>query len=277
MQGQSIVSKTKRVHLIVGGYPNGALAGHDMDFARLSLLRFLSERHDVVTTVAPDFSDIGRQLSDADLLLTYVAGPYPNDEQNEALRDWLEAGGHWFALHGTSGGKAARVTNGRAMVKTGHHETLGAFFLNHPPLRKFTVQVHGDHPLTRNLPTSFEVDDELYLLEMQGEHQVLLTTELDRDPSPPGFGFTYEKDTSAQANGTTRVLGFSRSLGKGAVAYVALGHCHSPLSNAQPFVDDSITSSGVTPAHFHGAWENDAFRQLVLNAIEWGLDTGLAA
>ena len=90
------------------------------------------------------------------------------------------------------------------MVKTSHHQTLGGFFLNHPPLRRFNVQVNCDHPLARNLPNSFEVEDELYLLEMQGEHQVLLSTKIDKDPSPPGFGFVYDKDTSAQADGKTR-------------------------------------------------------------------------
>jgi len=264
---------TSRVHLITGGYPRGALAGHDMDYARLALLQFLAEQPDVVTTVATDFTDIDPWLTDARLLITYVAGPYPSEEQNDSLRAWLEQGGRWFALHGSSGGKAARVKGGRAMVKTSHHQTLGAFFLNHPPLRRFQVQVNADHPLAQNLPTSFEVDDELYLLEMQCDHQVLLSTEIDRDPSPPGFGFTYEKDTSAQADGRTRVLGFSRNVGKGAVTYIALGHCHSPTSNSQPFVDDSVGEAGVTPPVFHGAWETAEFQQLVRNAIVWGVQS----
>ena len=261
----------KKVHLITGGYPRGALAGHDMDYARLRLLQFLAEQADVVTTVAAGFDDIDAWLADAQLLITYVAGPYPNAEQNQTLTDWLEQGGRWFGLHGTSGGKAAKVKGGRAMVKTGHHQTLGAFFLNHPPLRKFKVKVHGDHPLARGLPASFEVDDELYLLEMQGDNQVLLSTEIDKDPSPPGFGFVYDQDTSAQPDGKTRVLGFSRDIGDGAVTYIALGHCHSPLSNSQPFVDDSVGDAGVTPPVFHGAWETAEFQQLIRNGIAWGI------
>jgi type 1 glutamine amidotransferase len=262
---------TKRVHLITGGYPRGTLAGHDMDYARLNLLQFLAEWPDVVTTVAADFTDTESWLADAQLLITYVAGPYPNEEQNSSLQAWLDQGGRWFALHGSSGGKAVRVKGGRAMVKTSHHQTLGGFFLNHPPLRRFNVQVNRDHPLARNLPNSFEVEDELYLLEMQGEHQVLLSTRIDRDPSPPGFGFIYDKDTSAQADGKTRVLGFSRNVGKGAVTYVALGHCHSPTSNSQPFVDESVAQSGVTPGVFRGPWETEEFQQLVRNAIAWGI------
>ena len=51
-----------RTHLIVGGFPPGAMAGHDMDFARLSLLGLLGEREDLTTTVANDFTDLERWL-----------------------------------------------------------------------------------------------------------------------------------------------------------------------------------------------------------------------
>src|SRR5712692_8213205 len=93
-----------------------------------------------------------------------------------------------------------------------------------------------EHPLTKNLPASFEVMDELYLIELQEPTacHVLLTTELPKDPSPPGFGFVYDKDTSLMPDGKTRVLGYTRALGKGGVAYIALGHCHSPRNDVQP-------------------------------------------
>jgi hypothetical protein len=60
-------------------------------------------------------------------------------------------------------------------------------------------------------------------------------------------------------------------LGKGAVAYVALGHCHDPSSNIQPFVDESVASHGVTPATFRGSWETEGFVHLLENAVNWGL------
>lgn len=264
-----------RVHLITGGFPRGASAGHDMDYARLRLLQFLSDYPDVVTTTANDYSDIDRWLDGTSLLITYVAGPYPSEGEDQAIRAWLEQGGRWFGLHGTSGGKAARIEGKaqRSMVKGSHHATLGGFFLNHPPLRKFTVKVRSSHPLAANLPPAFEVADELYLVEMQGEHDVWLTTEIARDPSPAGFGFIYEADTSAQGDSKTRVLGYTKKVGAGAVAYVALGHCHSMLSNVQPFVDVSVSAAGETPPEFHGSWENDAFQQIVCNAIAWGIET----
>ncbi|MGE0684861.1 MAG: ThuA domain-containing protein [Candidatus Binatia bacterium] len=243
----------------------------------MQLLQLLHEQPNVLATVTNDFTDIAKWLPGSQLLITYVAGPHPNEEQNQVLRQWLEAGGRWLALHGTSGGKAAPVSEQsrtRKMVKSPHHATLGGFFLNHPPLRKFQVHVTDRaHVLSKDLPPSFEVMDELYLIELQdpATTQVLLTTELEKDPSPPGFGFVYDKDTALLADGKTRVLGYTREVGKGGVAYIALGHCHSPLNNVQPFVDASVDSTESTPLLFRGAWETQPFQQLLRNGIAWGV------
>ena len=267
-----------RVHLIVGGFPPGSPAGHDMDYARLRLLQLLHERPNATASVSGDFTDIDKWLPGCQLLVTYVAGPFPNEAQNRFLRQWLEDGGRWLGLHGTSGGKAAPVGDDRRirkMVKADHHTTLGGFFLNHPPLRKFQVDVvNQQHRLTRGLPASFEVMDELYLIELQepAASGILLTTELAKDPSPSGFGFVYDEDTALQPDGKTRVLGFSRALGRGGVAYIALGHCHSTTSNMQPFVDASVDAESITPQVFRGSWDTQPFEQLLRNGIEWGCD-----
>jgi len=270
-------AKPVRVHIVTGGFPLGSSAGHDMDYARLRILELLQQTPGVLTTVGNDFSDVAKWLPGSRCLISYVAGPYLNDEQNEFVRGWLEEGGRWFALHGTSGGRAAPVTEprkGRMMIKSSHHTTLGSFFLNHPPVRKFRVDVADRaHPLTRGLPPWFETTDELYMIELQqpAEAHVLLTTELADDPSPAGFGFVYARDTSLMPDGKTRVLAYEREIGKGAVAYIALGHCHSPLNNVQPFVDRSVDPAGATPKVFRGSWETSAFEMFLRNAIVWGV------
>jgi type 1 glutamine amidotransferase len=158
------------------------------------------------------------------------------------------------------------------MVRGPHHETLGGFFLNHPPIRRFRVDVaNREHPLCRGLPASFETADELYFIEL-GHPQatrVLLTTELEKDPAP-GFGFKYDEDTSLLPDGKTRVLGYELPVGEGAVAYLALGHCHSPATNGQPFVDKSVDPDGKTPLLFRGSWETAEFLRLLRNGIAWG-------
>ena len=52
-----------RAHLIVGGYPAGSTAGHDMDFARRQILNMLEEQENTHTTVSSDFSNIEKWIS----------------------------------------------------------------------------------------------------------------------------------------------------------------------------------------------------------------------
>jgi type 1 glutamine amidotransferase len=274
------VSAPTRVHLVAGGFPRGSAAGHDIDYARLRILELLQEEGRATTSVASDFADLEDWLGRSDLLVSYSAGPYPDDEQSDALADWLAGGGRWLALHGSSGGRAVPLPDGqpgRRMKKLRHHAVLGAFFLNHPPIRKFTVDVRdSEHPLTKRVPSSFEVMDELYLVELQApeqSHVLLSTSSLPADdPAPREFGFQYGKDTSVDPDGRTRVLGYVREHGRGAVAYIALGHCHSPSTNIQPWVDPSVDAEGNTPHHFRGSWETEAFSQLLRNGVEWGLE-----
>src|SRR5881392_540588 len=179
---------SRRAHLIAGGFPPGSAAGHDHDYARLRLLGLLAEQ-DVAASVANDFADVEKWLPTSRLLVTYVAGPYPDAAQCRAMRQWLEAGGHWLALHGTSGGRAERVEGARQRrtVKTEHHALLGGYFLTHPPICEFRVEVKApDHPLTRGLGSSFTVEDEPYFVELQdpASTQILLTADYGGLTSP---------------------------------------------------------------------------------------------
>ena len=82
--------KSGRAHLITGGFPPGSSAGHDHDYARLKLLGLLAEQN-VPASVANDFADIEKWLPVSRLLITYVAGPYPDAAQCRAIQHWLEA------------------------------------------------------------------------------------------------------------------------------------------------------------------------------------------
>src|SRR2546426_4776415 len=127
-------------HLIAGGFPPGSYAGHDHDYARLRLLGLLAERG-VPASVANDFGDIEKWLPVSQLLITYVAGPYPDAAQTRAIERWLESGGHWLGLHGTSGGRAQRGGGARPRRpgKTQHHALLGGYFPTHPPICKIRL------------------------------------------------------------------------------------------------------------------------------------------
>jgi type 1 glutamine amidotransferase len=259
-----------RAHLITGGFPPGSSAGHDHDFARLRLLQLLAEQ-EVAASVANDFADIEKWLPISQLLITYVAGPYPDAAQCRSIQDWLQAGGQWLGLHGTSGGRAERVegVRQRRTVKTEHHAVLGSYFLTHPPICKIRVDVSApDHPLTRGLGRAFEVEDEPYFIELQdpGSTQILLTADYGPAAISPSIGTLYASDTSLQPDGRTRVLGYTRAVGNGGVTYFALGHCHSPANRAGRSADPT----DPTPPIFRGSWEAEAFTTLLRNTIAWG-------
>ena len=264
-------TKTGHAHLIAGGFPPGSMAGHDHDYARLRLLGLLAERG-VPASVANDFVDVEKWLPVSRLLITYVAGPYPDAARCGAIERWLEAGGHWLGLHGTSGGRAERVEGmrQRRTVKTEHHALLGSFFLTHPPICKIRVEVSAtDSPLTRGLGTSFEVEDEPYFIELQdpGSTRILLTADYGASGVSPTVGPLYGSDTSLQPDGRTRVLGYTREIGKGGVTYFALGHCHNPAIRGARTADPADT----TPLTFRGSWESDTFIALLRNTIAWGV------
>jgi uncharacterized protein len=263
--------KSGRAHVVAGGFPPGSMAGHDHDYARLRLLGLLAER-DIPASVANDFVDVEKWLPVSQLLITYVAGPYPDAAQCRAIERWLEAGGHWLALHGTSGGRAERVEGSRQRrtVKTEHHALLGSRFLTHPPICKIRVDVSDpDHPLTRGLGKSFEVEDEPYFIELQdpSSTRILLSADYGPSATSPAIGALYASDTSLQPDGKTRVIGYTREFGDGGVAYFTLGHCHNPAIRAGRTADPADT----TPLTFRGAWETAPFTTLLRNAVTWGL------
>ncbi len=249
-----VSSGPARAHVVAGGFPPGSDAGHDHDFARLRLLELLAEM-ETPASVSNDFRDVESWLPVSRLLITYTAGPYPDPGQSRAIRSWLEDGGRWVGLHGTSGGRAVRVEGqrGRRTVKLDHHEVL--------------------EQLTDGLPASFEVADEPYFVEIQdpASTRVLLTSKYGPDAVSPSIGTIYEQDTSLMEDGATRALGYVRDMGRGGVTYIALGHCHNPGNNIQPSVHRSVDPNGTTPLTFHGPWETPAFQQLVRNALVWGM------
>jgi hypothetical protein len=128
-------NKSGRAHVIAGGFPPGSAAGHDHDFARLRLLQLLADQN-IPASVGNDFADVEKWLPVSRLLVTYVAGPYPDAAQCRTIQRWLETGGRWLALHGTSGGRAERVegVRQRRTVRSEHHAILGSFFLTHPAI-----------------------------------------------------------------------------------------------------------------------------------------------
>lgn len=260
-----------RAHVVAGGFPPGSSAGHDHDYARLRLLMLLDERQ-IPASVANDFADLEKWLPLSRLLISYVAGPYPSDEQCAGLQSWLEAGGHWLALHGSSGGRAERVEGltQRRTVRTRHHELLGSMFLTHPPACRFRVDVKdANHPIAKGLAASFEVEDEPYFVEIAApaSAHILLTADYGAAGIWPVVDKLYGQDTSLLSDGKTRVLGYTRKVGGGCVTYLALGHCHNRYSRMRRTAESGTGSADT----YRGSWQAGAFSTLLGNAIAWAM------
>src|SRR5262249_21264481 len=171
-----------------------------------------------------------------------------------------------LALHGTSGGRAERVEGltQRRTVKTEHHALLGSMFLTHPPACRFRVDVRDAlHPVTQGLGASFEVEDEPYFIELQApaSAQILLTADYGTSGRWPVVEKLYGSDSSLQPDGKTRVLGYTRQVGGGAVTYLALGHCHNPHSR----MGRTAGEGSDQLATFRGPWDSETFSTLLSN------------
>jgi hypothetical protein len=74
---------------------------HDIDFARLELLKLLAEDDRVRVRVFEDYSNLAA-IAAADFLVSYTCDVTPSLVEQEALRRYVEQGGRWYALHGTN-------------------------------------------------------------------------------------------------------------------------------------------------------------------------------
>ena len=100
----------------------------------------------------------------------------------------------------------------------------------------------ADSPLTRG-PALVFVEDEPYFVELQDPEatRILLTADYGASGEWPVAAALYGSDTSLLPDGRTRVLGYSKPVGAGEVAYVALGHCHNPAIHATATANPATT------------------------------------
>jgi uncharacterized protein len=226
---------------------------HDIDFARLELLKLLAEDQQVRTRVFEDYEN-PEAIREAQIIVSYTCNVVPSLAAQEALRDWVQAGGRWYALHGTN--SVLRLMDDGLFHAPRWAplmmDVLGSQFISHPPIAPYTVTVADpDHALTRGVKP-FETTDELYHMELHGDLHVLLETEC----TEPGTGFA----EAAEAPGIHPVMYIKRQ-GKGAVLYNTLGHCRGHY-DLQPMAD-------WWPTVDRCAWDLPVFYDLLRRGIGW--------
>lgn len=125
---------------------------HDIDFARLELLKLLGEHENIRCKVAADYHDIGG-IAAADFLVTYTCNLAPTEPEQEALRDYVASGKRWLALHGTNS-ILEFLENGVSSPETAPvlMQTLGTQFIAHPPIQPFKVRLADpSHELVKGI------------------------------------------------------------------------------------------------------------------------------
>lgn len=226
---------------------------HDIDFARLELLKLLAADERVRVRVFEDYQNISA-ITEADFIVTYTCDVMPSLEAQEALRGFLLRGGRWYALHGTNS-ILRWLADGRVDSPRWaplFMQTLGSTFVAHPPIAPYTVTVADPaHALVRDVEP-FETTDELYLLETYGPLHVLLQTRFDGEAP----GFTEDKWPSA-----VHPVFYIKSHGSGAVLYLTLGHCRGHY-DLQPMMD-------YWPTVDRCAWDLPVFYELLQRGIAW--------
>lgn len=226
---------------------------HDIDFARLELLKLLAENQHMRVIVRDNYDDMSA-IEHCDMLVTYTCDIVPDESTIALLKSRLQNGLRWFALHGTNSvlqflesGKVATPP-----LEEGLRELLGSQFVGHPPIGEFSVHVtQPDHPLVAGLET-FSVCDEQYLLDADSDLVCLLHTRFGG--SIRGF---VQRDFVEQDH----PVWYIKPCGTGAVLYLTLGHCRGhydlrPLMDYYPLVERC-------------AWEAPIFYELLRRGLSW--------
>ena len=236
-------------YLVVGG------KYHDMDYARVELLKLLGEDEEIRTRVGEDYRDI-EAIRAADFLLTYTCDVRPSEEQQKELAEFVSSGKRWFALHGTNA--IIQALEGNAGFDTPrtfptYVETLGSQFIGHTPIQPYRVtSVGGDNPLVAGVEP-FDADDELYCCEYHGDIEPLLETRFTGEC--PGFvGRDWPDDDP-------RLVMYLHRYGQGEVLYLTLGHCRGkydmrPLMAEYPMIERC-------------SWELPVFHELLRRGLRW--------
>jgi type 1 glutamine amidotransferase len=131
--------------------------------------------------------------------------PWMQPHQEEAIESFVLGGGAMLAMHNSGWAYPYRG---------GYRRTLGGYYIGHPPIRQFHVEVvNHTHPITRGVE-SYEVVDEQHWLHWDYERVTPLLISQGTD-----------------ADGRQTVSGWAYQYGLGRVAYLPHGHTLEALQH----------------------------------------------
>ena len=134
------------------------------------------------------------------------------EEQGKAIKDYVLAGGGFYAFHNSSH---------ISLYSPDYRDVMGGAYVGHPPLRPFKVRVaNPDHPITRGVQDFMVNDEQHYVTYDKAPENVILKSEnVD--------GLAYED------HGTSSIAGWACDYGKGRVVFTAVGHTIHAMWNPE--------------------------------------------
>lgn len=134
------------------------------------------------------------------------------EEQGAAVKDFVQSGGGFYALHNSSH---------ISLSSKNYREVMGGAYIGHPPLRPFHVRAsENPHPITEGMK-EFIVNDEQHYVTYDKDRRYILLEAENAD------GLTY------QNLGTKSISGWAYEYGKGRVVFTAVGHTIDAMWNPQ--------------------------------------------
>lgn len=134
------------------------------------------------------------------------------EAQGMAIRDFVDAGGGFYAMH-----NASHISLGCKPYR----EVMGGAYFGHPPLRPFEVHATANaHPITAGIKP-FVVNDEQHYVDYDKDPRFVILESENRD------GLTYN------GRGGKSPAGWAYDFGKGRVVFTAVGHTVHAMWNPQ--------------------------------------------
>ena len=134
------------------------------------------------------------------------------EEQGNAIKDVVNAGNGFYALHNCSN---------ISLSSKPYREVMGGAYISHPPQRPFEVHATANkHPITEGMKSFIVNDEQHYVIYDKDPKYVILEAEnLD--------GLKFED------LGTKSISGWAYDFGKGRVVFTAVGHNIHAMWNPQ--------------------------------------------
>ncbi len=184
------------------------------------------------------------------VVFSNASGDMLSGEQERAFEQWLAAGGGWLGIHSAGDSSHAAWTWYR-------DELIGADFIGHilgPQTQKARVVVEDrGHPVTRDLPTSFEHEEEWYSWKTsprEAGFSVLLT--VDETSYEPMIRFLGSETDIRMGD---HPIAWWRCTGRGRALYSAMGHWASAYENPPHarLLENALVWAGNRTACANGA------------------------